>query len=73
MAVVRNKAESGNILNYDSPTDREYFGPNRTNNGKPNGVLTPLYAGEIVLDTVSNALWKAVNLTNSGWVALTPF
>lgn len=59
-------------LSGNNPTDIPYKSYNRTNAGEPNGTVTPQFAGEIVLDTTSNALWEAVNLNNNGWVMLTP-
>lgn len=64
MAIVENKATG-------TTDDVSFDSPNRTNAGEPNGSLTPEYAGEIVLDTTNNCLWKAVDTTNAGWVALT--
>lgn len=67
MAIVRELA--GN-----QPTDESFVHPNRINAGEPNSSLTPQFAGEIVLDTTNNALWKAITTTNTSWVALTtPF
>lgn len=67
MAIVVDKARPG------QPVDQPWNSPRRTNAGEPNGILTPAYAGEIVLDTTLNALWKSVGLANNTWVALTPF
>lgn len=55
------------------PADKSFSTWNRTNAGEPNGGLTPQFAGEIVLDTTNNALWKAVGTANNTWVALTAF
>ena len=55
-----------------NPTDKSFVHYNRTNAGEPNGSLTPEFAGEIVLDTTGNVLWKAMGTTNNTWVALTP-
>lgn len=65
MAIVADR--SGN-----NPTDKSFTYQNRTNAGEPNGLLAPEFAGEIVLDTTNNALWKATSLVNTSWVALTP-
>lgn len=59
-------------LSTNNPTDKSFTHPNRTNAGEPNASLTPQYAGEIVLDTTNNLLWKAITTTNTSWVALTP-
>lgn len=67
MAIVVEKG--GN-----QPTDKPFCSNNRTNAGEPNGSLTPQFAGEIVLDTTNNALWKALGTANNTWVTLTtPF
>lgn len=67
MAIVVNKADGAFV-------DRPYGTYNRSNAGEPNGSLTPQYAGEIVLDTTNNALWKAMGTANNSWVTLTsPF
>lgn len=67
MAIVADR--SGN-----NPTDKSYNTHNRINAGEPNGTLTPQYAGEIVLDTANNALWKSVSMANNSWITLTtPF
>ena len=67
MAIVAEKG--GN-----QPLDKSFCYQNRTNAGEPNGSLTPQFAGEIVLDTTNDALWKAVGLANNTWVTLTtPF
>lgn len=57
-----------------NPTDKPWTSYNRANAGEPNGSVTPQYAGEIVLDTTNNALWKAMGKANDTWVTLTtPF
>lgn len=58
-------------LSGNSPTDEPWTTYNRTNAGEPNGSITPQYAGEIILDTTNNALWKAMGVANTTWVALT--
>lgn len=60
-------------LSGNSPTDKSFVSYNRVNAGEPNGTLTPEFAGEIVLDTTNNALWKAMGVLNNTWVALTAF
>jgi hypothetical protein len=67
MAIVPN-------LGVPGPVDKSWCYQNRTNAGEPNGSLTPQFAGEIVLDTTNNALWKAVGTLSNTWVTLTtPF
>lgn len=61
-----------NLGNANEPVDGSYNHPNRENAGEPNGVLTPEYAGEIVLDTTNNCLWKAITPENNSWIAITP-
>ena len=56
-----------------NPIYGSFVNANRNNAGEPNGSLTPQYAGEIVLDTTNNVLWKSLTLANSSWVAVTPF
>lgn len=41
---------------------------NRTNAGDPNGVLTPLFVGELVLDTTNRALFYAMRSDNASWL-----
>ena len=70
MAIVAN---TGNPF---EPIDKSYQSPNRSMAGTPVAALTPQYAGEIVLDTTNNKLWKAEALpgtamTNASWVSLT--
>lgn len=68
MAIVTNLARPAEAV------DRSYVHYSRTNAGEPNGSLTPAFAGEIVLDTTNNAVWKALGTGNTTWVALTaPF
>jgi hypothetical protein len=54
-----------------SPTDRDYAigSYNRVIAGDPNATLTPLFVGEIVLDTLSKSLWYALRSDNASWVA----
>lgn len=64
MATVADK--SGN-----NPTDKSFVNPNRSGAGEPNGSVTPQFAGERYLDTTTNMIWQAINLTNTSWVAVT--
>lgn len=67
MAIVAEKG--GN-----QPLDKSFCHYNRTNAGEPNGSVTPQFAGEIVLDTTNNALWKSLGPANNTWITLTtPF
>lgn len=59
-------------LSGTNPTYRSYVNYSRTNAGEPNGSVTPAFAGEIVLDTTNNCLWKAMGVASNTWVALTP-
>lgn len=65
MAIVKN------LGNVDTPIDPALCTYNRTNAGEPNGSITPLFLGEMILDTTNNILWKSLSLANSSWVALT--
>jgi len=56
-----------------SPLDKPWTTFNRKNAGEPNGILVPQYAGELVMDTTNNVLWKAMAPTSDCWVALTSF
>jgi hypothetical protein len=72
MAIVPDL--SGNVpasVIGNGPTDRDYARAsfNRTNAGDPNGVLTPLYIGEVVFDTTNRTLLYALRSDNASWVA----
>lgn len=72
MAIVVNKANGGGpIPNYTAAVDRPLHTHNREVAAEPNGSATPQYVGEIVLDLTNDALWRAVDLTSDGWIALT--
>lgn len=58
-------------LSGNNPTDKSFNSINRSNAGEPNGSLTPQFAGELVLDTTNNRVWKAVGVTNTSWVSIT--
>ena len=66
MAIVANLAGT-------TPRDVPWTTWNRRNAGEPNATIVPQYAGEIILDTTNNVLWKAMGITNDSWVALTAF
>lgn len=59
-------------LSGNAPLDKSFETPNRTIAGHPNGVLTPLYAGERVMDTIDSRIFQANDMTNTGWFAITP-
>jgi hypothetical protein len=65
MAIVANLADPGGQV------DKSYENYNRTNAGEPNASVTPEFAGEIILDTTNNVLWKALGVGNDTWVMLT--
>lgn len=69
MATVPNLAALGSSI---FPVDPPLCSPNRSVAGEPNTLLTPLFVGEIALDTTNNAMWRAVGLANNTWVMLTP-
>lgn len=60
MATVVEKSKN-------TPVDKKLAEPNRTNAGTPIGALTPLYKGEMVLDTTSGTIYYALGLTNTSW------
>jgi len=66
MAIVPDRA---GITQLDVP----WTTWNRKIAAEPNGSVLPQYAGEIVIDTTNNVLWKAMGVTNDVWVALTSF
>lgn len=66
MATVPDKAVGG------GPIDKSLVDPTRTTAGNPNSSLTPMFGGEIVLDTTNNVLWRATSMTNTSWVPHTP-
>ena len=53
-----------------TPVDRDYAvaSYNRANAGDPNGVLTPLFVGELVFDSTNKALFYALRSDNASWV-----
>lgn len=61
---------SGNS-GQSGPQDKPFATYNRTSAAAPDGVLTPQFSGEIVLDTTNAVLWKAMGTANNTWVALT--
>jgi hypothetical protein len=61
MAIVYDKGRDA------TPVDKPLTSPNRVNAGTPISVLTPLYAGEIILDSTSGILYYAFGLTSSSW------
>jgi hypothetical protein len=67
MAIVADL--SGNVREIDV----SFSSFKRISAGEPNEILLPTHAGEIVLDTANNTLWKAMGQANNTWVALTPW
>lgn len=67
MATVANK-DGGWVAGANRTTDYTLVSANRENGGDPNGVLTPLFSGEIILDTSTKKLWQAQDQTNDSWV-----
>lgn len=45
---------------------------NRTNAGDPNGSVTPLFSGEIILDTTNKKMWQAQGIANNTYVEIFP-
>jgi hypothetical protein len=66
MATVVNLAGTGGPLDYS------YASVNRTTAADPNGALTPLFSGEIVLATTPKALYQAQGEANNTWVTIQP-
>jgi hypothetical protein len=65
MAIVTNLARP------TEPLDQPFTTPLRSGVA-PNGVVTPLYAGEPYLDTTTHVTWVAENLSNASWIQRTP-
>ena len=65
MAIVPNKDGGPNY------NDKRLSTPNRNNAGTPVGALTPLYQGEIVLDTTNGILYVMTGTTNNDWMPVT--
>lgn len=53
-------------------TDYSYVDVNRVTAADPNGALTPLFSGEIVLATTPKSLYQAQTLANTSWVVVSP-
>jgi len=66
MAIVPNLAFPPNT-NPSFPVDPPLTTPNRYNAGSPAGTLTPLYAGEIVVDTTGHQMYQALGTSNNSW------
>lgn len=56
-------------LSGNSPfgLDNKLSHPNRSNAGSPEGSLTPLYPGELVLDTTNFRVWRGYGTGTDGW------
>lgn len=57
MAIVADLAGVGTYNQDGRGLDRKLASPNRQNAGSPLGSLTPLYPGELVLDTTNTQMW----------------
>lgn len=69
MAIVPDLSENYPEGVYGA--DGSFSSVNRIVAASPNGVTTPLYSGEILRDTSTQALWQAIGLTNTSWVPTT--
>jgi len=63
MAIVLNRADGAG-----GQVDQPFNTPNRKLGAAPNGSTVPLYAGELVMDTTTGIMYKAMDMTNTGWV-----
>ncbi len=68
MAIVPDLSGNSLATFLDGGVDRNFSGVNRVVAASPNGVTTPGYSGEIVMDTSTQTLWQALGLTNTSWV-----
>jgi len=68
MAIVADL--SGNYpVSLPTGADQKLAKWNRSNAGAPSGSLTPLYPGEVVLDTTNRMLWRATDTSaNTSWL-----
>ena len=53
----------------NTPTDKRLSSWNRKTGTTPVNTLTPLYVDEVVLDTTTGFMWRATDLTTTGWIA----
>jgi hypothetical protein len=68
MAIVPNLAFIGDPT---FPVDPPMHTPNRIIAVNPIGVITPLFSGEIVLDSTTTKLaYRAMSLLNTSWVQM---
>lgn len=69
MATILDLSENApaSLIGTDNPLSKY----NRSNVGSPIGVLTPLFTAEIVLDTLSLQLFRAIGTTNTSWTPIT--
>lgn len=68
MAIVVDLAGVGTFRQDGRGTDVKLSSPNRKNAGSPYGALTPLYSGEMVLDTVNQQLYVGgASTDNTAW------
>lgn len=68
MAIVPDLSGNSPAGLLDGGVDRAFASVNRVVAAAPNGVTTPLYSGEIIMDTSTQGLWAAIGLTNTSWV-----
>jgi hypothetical protein len=62
MATVTDFAHPEQVV------DRPYTKHNRVTAADPNTVLTPLFHGEIVLDTANKKYWISTAPANNAWI-----
>ena len=67
MATVPELSGSTSLMT-NGQLDTKMETPNRSNAGTPVGALTPLYSGEIVLDTTNFQLWIAFGTSTNDWM-----
>lgn len=54
------------------PVDYSLVKHNRINAGNPNASVTPLFSGEIILDSTNDMYWQAMGITNNEWIPYSP-
>lgn len=69
MAIVPNKDGQGIIANgFVGDVDRNYTTPNRSGSGVPSGAS--LYAGELMSDTATGFVYRAMSTGTTQWIAV---
>jgi hypothetical protein len=67
MAIVPDL--SGNFpASLPLGTEGSFSSVNRIVAAPPNSATTPLYSGEVVRDSSTQLLWRALGTTNTSWV-----